>query len=144
LSRHQSGLGHSASNFSEGGQSTPQYYSVGGGTRIWATDFNGDGLMDLLVGDNVQTAGPADGVSEEDYQAKKAKHEKKVARLMGRYQELMEAGREMEGETQEKFWNVYSELNEENKKFENAESTGFVWLLLQKAKLESDKKVTLN
>jgi hypothetical protein len=122
----------------------PGAISVGGGTRIWATDFNGDGLMDLLVGDNVQTAGPADGVSEEDYLAKKAMHDKKLARLMGRYQELMEAGREMGDEAQEKFWNVYSELGEESEKFEEADSTGFVWLLLQKPKLEPGKDVTQN
>lgn len=122
----------------------PDAISVGSGTRIWATDFNGDGLMDLLVGDNVQTVAPADGVSEEDYRTRKAVHRKKLARLMGRYQELMESGREMSDDGQGKFWNLCSELNEESEEFEEAENTGFVWLLLQKANSDSGKDLTKN
>lgn len=117
---------------------------IGGGTRVWATDYNGDGLMDLLVGDNVSVSQPAEGVSEEEFQKKKAEHKKKSARLMGRYQELMESGRTMGEEAQEKFFETYSKLHESSAKFEDSESTGFVWLLLQKPKTETGKDVTQN
>ncbi len=117
---------------------------MGAGTRVWATDYNGDGLMDLLVGDNVSLSQPADGVSEEDFQKKKAEHTKKTNRLMARYQELMKSGRTMGDDVQEEFFKTYDELRKSTEKFEESASTGFVWLLIQKPKAETGKEVTQN
>lgn len=117
--------------------------TVGGGTRLWATDYNGDGLMDLIVGDNVTISQPVEGVSKEDFAKKKAESKKKMARLMTRYQELAESGREMDDEMNEKFGNMMRDFSESSSEYEESRMTGHVWVFLQKPKTESDKEVSL-
>src|SRR5438876_965832 len=41
-------------------------------TRIWVDDIDGDGKLDLLVGDRANLVSPADKVSEVEFQAKYA------------------------------------------------------------------------
>jgi hypothetical protein len=121
----------------------PDAVQLNGSTRVWATDFNGDGLMDLLVGDSTQLSQPKDGMTEEEFEKKSAEHKKKLFRLIVRDQELRESGREMDDETREKFSNIIGELFEANQKFEDSESTGFVWLILQKPNADTGNDVTL-
>ena len=86
----------------------------------------GDGLMDLLVGDDISISQPAEGLSDEDYQQKKAEYKKKSARLMVRYRELSETVREMDTETQRGFSEMYGKLYQSSSDFEETEMTGFV------------------
>ena len=41
-------------------------------TRVWVDDVNGDGKLDLLVGDSVTLISPAEGLSEEEFKTKQA------------------------------------------------------------------------
>ena len=47
-------------------------------TRIWVDDVNGDGKLDLLVGDSVYLIRPANGLTTEEFQEKFAAWQKAV------------------------------------------------------------------
>jgi hypothetical protein len=96
-------------------------------TRVWVADVNGDGKLDLLVGDTVVLLAPAKGVSEEEFKKKFEAWQKTVA----------DATKELSSETADKakrdkaneeFQRVYAKRSE----FMKEERTGFVWLYLQK------------
>ena len=44
---------------------------MGPSTRIWATDFNKDGVLDLLVGDSTSIVTPKEGLTKEGMEGKK-------------------------------------------------------------------------
>src|SRR5712692_3238721 len=48
-------------------------------TRVWVADVNGDGKLDLLVGDSVTLIAPAKGVSAEEFKKKFAAWQKAFA-----------------------------------------------------------------
>lgn len=118
----------------------------GSSTRVWATDWNGDGLLDLLVGDNITISSPAPGLTEEEFKAKRAEWEAAVAEnnrvatesnLFQRYYEAMEKGEEVDKELEEAF----NKANEQMMKLYQSRAewisenrTGHVWVYLQKAK----------
>jgi len=112
------------------------------GTRVWAADVNGDGLMDLLVGDQSTIITPAKGVSSEEYLQMKAKEKKQMARLFLRQQELTEEEKTLGPEVQEKLNDIMSEMYNSGQKNGKSEMTGFVWLILQKP-VAADKDVSL-
>jgi hypothetical protein len=96
-------------------------------TRVWVADVNGDGKLDLLVGDSVTLIAPAKGVRPEEFKKKFAAWQKAVE----------SAQRDLSGETgdaaqrqkaSEEFNKVYNQRTE----FMKEERTGFVWLYLQK------------
>ena len=117
---------------------------VGGGTRLWATDFNGDGLMDLLIGDKATVILPAKGLSDEDYEKKKVEHKNKLARLKDRKNSLSISGRKWSVDVYDTYIDILRDYEKSPRKFERSESTGFVWLLLQKPKSGTGKDVTQN
>ena len=88
-------------------------------TRVWADDINGDGKLDLLVGDNVTLTYPAKGLDAE--RAKTGYEE-----WMKEQQRLFEA--ELEGE---EFQKQFRELMSKRDKFVSVDNTGFVWVLYQ-------------
>src|SRR5262249_48327476 len=45
-------------------------------TRVWVADVNGDGKLDLIVGDSVTLVSPAKGLSDEEFKKKYAEWEK--------------------------------------------------------------------
>src|SRR5262249_2477171 len=45
-------------------------------TRVWVADVNGDGKLDLLVGDCTTLVSPAQGMSDEEFKKKYAEWEK--------------------------------------------------------------------
>ena len=94
-------------------------------TRIWVEDVNGDGKLDVLVGDTTQLIMPADGL---DLATAQAKYDE----LMRRQSEIwMGAEYGAEGPTQEQMeeqMKRYEELEKEFEKVVKRESTGFVWL----------------
>ena len=99
----------------------------GSDTRIWVDDINGDGKLDLLVGDSVQLVSPAKGLTEKEYHKQKAawkvEKDKCIAILSNRKSKKAEkraAGKKM------------NNLHNQRKDFEITKSTGYVWLYLQK------------
>jgi hypothetical protein len=107
-------------------------------TRVWVTDFNGDGKLDLLVGDRVMLCSPAKGVSVADYKKKFEAWQKAVAaaseKMSSANAREAKASQEKDDKAenpekaQEEYLKVYQQRNEFMKK----DWTGFVWLYLQK------------
>jgi hypothetical protein len=96
-------------------------------TRVWVADVNGDGKLDLLVGDSVTLIAPAKGLSAEEFKKKFAAWQKAVET----------ASKELSSETadqakrnkaNQEFNKIYNQRNE----FMKEDRTGFVWLYLQK------------
>jgi hypothetical protein len=96
-------------------------------TRIWVADVDGDGKLDILVGDNTTLTSPAKGVSREEFDTKRKEWDVKMEQIA---QEMNDekADDEKRNKAREKFQKHYEERN----KFMKEERTGFVWLYLQK------------
>lgn len=117
----------------------------GSSTRVWATDWNGDGLVDLVVGDTITVSSPAAGLTEEQFKAKRAEWEEAMAEisraanegnLFQRYYEAMEKGDEVDKELEEAYVKANEkmmELYQSRAKWINERRTGHVWVYLQKA-----------
>ncbi len=98
----------------------------GRSTRIWVDDINDDGKLDLLVGDKTQLLFPANGMTIKQYKKKQAAWEKESKEL----RKLLSDPKEKENRkaNSKKLREHYTN----RKDFETSESTGFVWLYLQK------------
>jgi hypothetical protein len=96
-------------------------------TRIWVDDTNGDGKLDLLVGDTITLISPANGLSTDEFKEKFAAWQKAIEEASSAMssQEADEAERT---KANEEFYKLYSERSE----FVQEDRTGFVWLYLQK------------
>lgn len=96
-------------------------------TRVWVADVNGDGKLDLLVGDSVTLLAPAKGLSAEEFQKKFAAWQKAVERVS---KELSSetADQAKRNKANEEFNKIYKQRTE----FMKEERTGFVWLYLRK------------
>jgi hypothetical protein len=94
-------------------------------TRIWVDDVNGDGKLDLLVGDCVTLVSPAKGVSAEEFKKRFAAWQEDVKTASAA---LSSATGEARAKASQEFSRVYSRRAE----FMSEEMTGFVWLYLQK------------
>jgi hypothetical protein len=96
-------------------------------TRIWVADVNGDGKLDLLVGDSVTLLAPAKGVSEKEFKKKFAAWQEALNKASkGISSET--ADQDKRAKAQEEFQKVYNQRSE----FMKEERTGFVWLYLRK------------
>ncbi|HTI51643.1 MAG TPA: VCBS repeat-containing protein, partial [Planctomycetaceae bacterium] len=96
-------------------------------TRVWVADVNGDGKLDLLVGDTVSLAAPAEGLSVETMKKKHAEWKAKVARTREIFDSPTASDR-----IRERALERMEELHEQLSEIVAQESTGFVWLYLQK------------
>lgn len=98
-------------------------------TRVWADDVNGDGKLDLLVGDSVNLVSMAEGLSREEFEAKQSEWERAWERLLS--EALSKARAAAENETEpEPPGDEISEHYEKRSEFLREERTGFVWLYL--------------
>ncbi len=95
-------------------------------TRVWAADVDGDGKLDLLVGDTITLYFVAEGVDEATAKAKDAEWQKKQQAHMGTYPQ------DGDQVAQAKWQEEWRKLNKERGAFVKEEMTGFVWLLRQK------------
>jgi hypothetical protein len=95
-------------------------------TRIWAADVDGNGKLDLLVGDMITLYFTATGVDEATARAKDAEWQKRQQAHSQAYPQDGDA------KAAEKWQEDYSKLNTEREAFLREEMTGFVWLLCQK------------
>ena len=95
-------------------------------TRVWVADVNGDGKLDLIVGDCVTLVSPAKGVSDEEFTKKYADWDKefKAAR------EALNSAKD--DKSRQKASEEYRKLYDQRSAFMHEEMTGFVWLYLQK------------
>jgi hypothetical protein len=96
-------------------------------TRIWVDDLNGDGKLDLLVGDTVTLVSPAEGLSTEELKQKFEDWQKAVNDASSALSS--ETADEAERtKANEEFYKLYNQRNE----FMQEDRTGYVWLYLQK------------
>jgi hypothetical protein len=95
-------------------------------SRIWVADINGDGKLDILVGDSVRLVSPAKGVTEAEFKKKHADWQKDLQAVVTPLDSNTDdKGRAKAAEEYRKVFNRRSEFMRE-------EMTGFVWVYLQK------------
>ncbi len=95
-------------------------------TRIWVDDINGDGKLDILVGDRVPLDTPADGLGEAEFKKRCDAWTKERELASGKLQ----AAKDDQERT--KAWLRIQELDHKRITFVKEESTGFIWLYLRK------------
>jgi hypothetical protein len=96
-------------------------------TRVWVEDVNGDGKLDLLVGDSVTLVAPAKGLSAEEFKKKFAAWQSAVAAASKELSSTT-ADRAKRTKANEEFTKLYQQRSE----FMKEDRTGFVWLYVQK------------
>lgn len=94
--------------------------------RIWVADVNGDGKLDVLVGDSVPLISPADGQSEAQFKKKFAEWQEAVQTANKAFTETTDESKR--AKAQQEITKVYNQRSE----FMNEDRTGFVWLYLRK------------
>lgn len=94
--------------------------------RIWVADVNGDGKLDVLVGDSVPLISPADGLSESKFKKKFAEWQEAVQAANESFAETTDEAER--AKAQQEITKVYNQRSE----FMNEDRTGFVWLYLRK------------
>jgi hypothetical protein len=95
--------------------------------RVWVDDVNGDGKLDLLVGDSVTLISPVKGLGTEEFK-------KKFADWQNAFNKAASALSSARGDAnaQARANQEYQKLYERREEFMHEEMTGFVWLYLQK------------
>lgn len=94
----------------------------GADTRVWVDDVDGDGKLDLLVGDQVTLVHVAKGVDEGEARTKLAAWQKKREEFFKQSQPDSE-------DANKKWQQQYQDLEKERKQFAPEDRTGFVWLM---------------
>lgn len=97
----------------------------GADSRVWVADVDGDGKLDLLVGDQQRLTFPLAGIDEA------AAREQLVA-WNKQQQELFATPQGEDEAAQQKWQQAYEKLEAARAKIVRDESTGFVWLLRQR------------
>ena len=95
-------------------------------TRVWVADVNGDGKLDLLVGDSVTLVSPAKGISDAEFQKRYADWDKAFQAA----QKSLNSARD--ADSRKKATEEYQRIYRQRSEFMHEEMTGFVWLYLQK------------
>jgi hypothetical protein len=96
-------------------------------TRVWVADVNGDGKLDLLVGDSITLIAPAKGLSAAEFKKKAAAWQKAID-TVSKELSSQTADQAQRTKANEEFNRLYSQRAQ----FVREERTGFVWLYLQK------------
>lgn len=95
-------------------------------SRIWVDDINGDGKLDILVGDSVHLVSPVPGLTEAEFKKKYADWQKDFqVTLKALNSNTDQKARAKAAEEYQKVYNRRSQFMRE-------ERTGFVWLYVQK------------
>jgi hypothetical protein len=105
------------------------FKAPGSSTRVWADDVDGDGALDLLIGDQVELIHPAEGVDLATAKQRFTEWQAKLAKLME--DSPWKQGEEPDAKAAEAWQKAYQELDEAMEKFAQRQHTGYVWLLKQ-------------
>ena len=113
----------------------------GRASRVWATDWNGDGKLDLLLGDTNVTAKPKEDIDEADFDRRKAQNDMGMAELMKEAEpiqakliKLSEAGTEPPkklNDQMKKLRERARKLSQEAAEFSDTKSSGGVWVYIR-------------
>jgi hypothetical protein len=96
-------------------------------TRIWVDDVDGDGKLDILVGDSVTLISPAAGLTDEEFQTKSQEWQKEWDATIAEMNDgTADEAKRTAAQTR------IQELYAKRSNFINEEMTGFVWLYRQK------------
>ena len=98
-------------------------------TRIWVDDVNGDGKLDILVGDNILVSSRKDGLTQEEYETQKTRWDEEQVRLLAQLNGLPADASAAE---RNKANLAFQQHQQKRAKFVNEARTGFVWLYVQK------------
>ena len=98
-----------------------------GDTRVWADDVNGDGKLDLLVGDSAPLISPAAGLSEAEFKKRFDEWTRLQTEVSGKIQAAANDEKE-QAKARQQMQDIY----EQRSQFMKEDSTGFVWLYLRK------------
>ncbi len=109
----------------EGDVTRPTY-----ATRVWVDDVNGDGKLDLLVGDSVTLVSPAKGLSDEEMEKRYAKWQEEFKKVQAAF--AATRGKDLNEEDQKKAFEKFDRVYRRRSEFMKEEMTGFVWLYLRK------------
>ncbi len=101
------------------------------GLRVWVEDVNGDGRLDILMGDSVGLDYPADGMDEEKSREQHAKWSERWKALSDEQAKLRESN--ASEDDMDASYEAMGELYQERNKFLKTVSTGSVWVAYQKA-----------
>jgi hypothetical protein len=100
-------------------------------TRVWADDLNGDGKLDLLIGDAVTVTTPAQGLDEQEARTKLDEWEKQQQKVLEAMRPGQDGKKRTSAETK-KAQEAYQKLHKEREKIVKSEMTGFVWVMYGK------------
>jgi hypothetical protein len=98
-------------------------------TRVWVDDVNGDGLLDVLIGDSVRLNFPAEGLSEDEVHKQQESWTQRQRELL---QKMRNPELDRGSDEYKALQKQQRALYQERKSFVRSEGTGFVWLMLQK------------
>jgi len=96
-----------------------------GNTRIWVDDVNGDGKLDILVGDRVTLVSMAKGISKKEYS-------EKVAQWKSGFDAAVKATNEARNDEERDAAQKKLNALPGRADFMKEESTGYVWLYKRK------------
>ena len=117
--------------------SDDEHFAMAGSTRVWARDLNGDGWLDLLVGDSSPVMDVKDGVSKATLKTKLSKLAEKTAAL----EELSKGmGADGSNEDFKRINEAYEDIQEFTDSFAESRQTGYVWMLIRKPPSGSPNK----
>lgn len=100
-------------------------------TRVWAEDLNGDGKLDLVIGDSATLISPAKGLSEDEARDRLKVWNKKLAELSQNLSANSEGGEEAAGSNDARQKEMQSHY-EAREAIVKEDMTGFVWVLYQR------------
>ena len=113
----------------------------GRATRLWTTDWNDDGKLDLLLGDANTVVKPKKGVALAEFEKRQTANAAEMATLIEKAKpiqekmmKLSEEGKELDQammDQMEELSKRAQKLSEEAEEFSDSKSTGFVWLYVR-------------
>ncbi|HSQ55792.1 MAG TPA: VCBS repeat-containing protein [Gemmata sp.] len=110
-------------------------------TRVWVDDINGDGKLDLLVGDSVTLVSPAKGLTDEEMTKKYAEWQEEFKKAQAAISAIPvknakdgkdDKDTKEKEEQRKKAYEEFNKVYQKRSEFMTEEMTGFVWLYLRK------------